>query len=109
VVWDEFRYGNVPPSYHNQEALVEAIRYLNTELGLTDVWVRSDAAACQQDLLETLATWQAARFKRLRFHFINVPARRVRHARQCVVRYFQAGVLALIQAIRGALRALTPT
>jgi len=289
VVWDEFRDGNVPPSYHNQEALVEAIRYLNTELGLTDVWVRSDAAACQQDLLETLATWQvdgqacpvrfaigyiksdafravvrqhpavewdgvydkqgrllyevaevvfvsnrealtkaepyrhlvvrrrvpqgmlpgldvsqpgkadeetmemggtaykifalvsnipdwtpeaivawynarcgggeavnsvlksdlaggqlpsnkfganaawwavvvlahnlhallarlalpgdlqAARFKRLRFHFINVPARLVQHARQCVVRYFQAGVLALIQAIRGALRALAPT
>ena len=56
MVWDEFRDGNVPPSFRNQEALGEAIRYLNTELGLTDVWVRSDAAACQQDLLETLAT-----------------------------------------------------
>lgn len=50
-----------------------------------------------------------ARFKRLRFHFINVPARLVQHARHCVVRYFHAGVLALIQAIRGALRALAPT
>jgi len=289
VVWDEFRDGNVPPAYRNQEALVEAITYLNTELGLTDVWVRSDAAACQVDLLETLATWQVngaacpvrfavgyiksdafraavrrhpaaewdgvydkqgrllyevadvvfvsnrealskaepyrhlvvrravpqgmlpgidvsqpgkpdeetlemagtaykifalvsniadwtpraivawynarcgggeavnsvlksdlaggqlpsnkfganaawwavvvlahnlhallarlalpgdlkdARFKRLRFHFINVPARLVQHARQCVVRYFHAGALALIQAIRGALRALAPT
>ena len=289
VVWDEFRDGNVPPSSRNREALVEAITYLNTELGLTDVWVRSDAAACQLDLLETLAAWQVAgeacpvrfaigyiksdafravvrqhpaaewdgvydkqgrllyevgevvfvsnrealtkaepyrhlvvrravpqgmlpgldvsqpgtadeetmemggtaykifaivsnipdwtphaivawynarcgggeavnsvlksdlaggqlpsnkfganaawwavvvlahnlhallarlalpgdlkdaRFKRLRFHFINVPARLVQHARQCVVRYFHTGALALIQAIRGALRALAPT
>jgi hypothetical protein len=288
VVWDEFRDGNVPPAYRNQEALGEAIGYLNTELGLTDVWVRSDAAACQQELLATLATWtvdgrpcpvrfaiglikteafravvrqqpeaewtpvydkhgrllyevtevvfvsnraalvkaepyrhivvrrqvpqgmlpglevsqpgsaeeetmemggkaykifavvsnipewtpqeiivwyngrcgqgealnsvlksdlaggrlpsnkfganaawwavvvlahnlhallaclalpgdlQHARFKRLRFHFINVPARLVQHARQCVVRYFHAGALALITTIRGALRALAP-
>jgi hypothetical protein len=50
-----------------------------------------------------------ARFKPLRFHFINVPARMVQHARQCVVRYFHAGALALIQTIRGALHALAPT
>ncbi|MHB9025574.1 MAG: hypothetical protein ACYC7E_15625, partial [Armatimonadota bacterium] len=49
-----------------------------------------------------------ARFKRLRFQFINVPARLVQHARQCVVRYFNAGALAIIQTIRGALRALSP-
>lgn len=289
VVWNEFRDGNVPPSYRNREALVESITYLNTELGVTDVWVRADAAACQHDLLATLATWtvggqpcpvrfaigyvktdafravvrvqpaaewegvydkkgqllyevaevvfvsnrealvkaepyrhlvvrrqvpqgmlpglevsqpgkadeetmemdgtayrifaivsniaewtpreiiawyndrcgkgeavnsvlkhdlaggqlpsnkfganaawwavvvlahnlhallaclalpgdlKEARFKRLRFQFINVPARLVQHARQCVVRYFSAGVLALIQSIRGALRALAPT
>lgn len=289
VVWDEFRDGNVPPAYRNQAALEEAITYLNTELGVTDVWVRSDAAACQVDLLTRLATWtvagqpcpvrfaigyiktdafravvrtqpedawtpvddkhgrlqyevtevvfvsnrealtaappfrhivvrrrvpqgmlpglevpqpgqadeetmemggtaykifalvsnivdwtpqeiiawyntrcgsgeavnsvlkhdlaggqlpsnkfganaawwavvvlahnlhalladlalpgdlKAARFKRLRFQFINVPARLVQHARHCVVRYFHAGVLALITAIRGALRALAPT
>ena len=58
VVWNEFRDGNVPPSFRNQVALEEAITYLNTELGLTDVWVRSDAAACQQDLLKRLATWE---------------------------------------------------
>jgi hypothetical protein len=288
VVWDEFRDGNVPPAYRNYEALVESISYLNTELGVTDVWVRSDAAACQHELLKTMATWKVdgklcpvwfaigykktesfrqavrehsandwmpvydkqrrllyevaevifvsnsealvkaepyrhivvrravpqgmlpgievsqpgtadeetqemggraykifaivsniadwtpleiiawyngrcgkgeslnsvlksdlaggqlpsnkfganaawwalvvlahnlhallarlalpgnlkdARFKRLRFHFINVPARLVQHARLCVVRYFQAGALAIIQTIRGALRALSP-
>jgi len=57
VVWDEFRDGNVPPSFRNREALQEAITYLNTEVGVTDVWVRSDAAACQHDLLAMLATW----------------------------------------------------
>ena len=63
-------------------------------------------------LLATLALpgdLKEARFKRLRFQFINVPARLVQHARHCVVRYFHAGALALIQAIRGALRALAPT
>lgn len=288
VVWDEFRDGNVPPAFRNQIALEEAITYLNSELGLTDVWVRSDAAACQHDLLAMLATWtvdgrpcpvnfavgyvktdafravvrtqpaeewtpvydkrgqllyevtevvfvsnrealvkaepyrhivarrptrqgmlpgleveqpgkadeetmemagkaykifaivsniaqwtpreivawynercgkgeavnsvlkgdlaggqlpsnkfganaawwavvvlahnlhallaslalpgdlKEARFKRLRFQFINVPARLVQHARQCVVRYFHAGALAIIQTIRGALHALAP-
>jgi hypothetical protein len=58
VLWDEFRDGNVPPSFRNLEALKEAIEFLNTELGIRDVWVRSDAAACQQDLLEALATWR---------------------------------------------------
>ena len=57
VVWDEFRDGNVPPSFRNREALREAITYLNTDLGVTDVWVRSDAAACQHELLAMLATW----------------------------------------------------
>jgi predicted Rdx family selenoprotein len=56
VVWDEFRDGNVPPAYRNQAALEEAITVLNTDLGLTDGWVRSDAAACQQSLLQMLAT-----------------------------------------------------
>jgi hypothetical protein len=60
VLWDEFRDGNVPPAYRNQAALMDAITYLNTELGLTDVWVRSDAAAFQQDLLKMLATWEIA-------------------------------------------------
>ena len=60
VVWDEFRDGNVPPAYRNQAALEEAITYLNSALGLTDVWVRSDAAACQHDLLRMLATWRVA-------------------------------------------------
>ncbi|MHB9022662.1 MAG: hypothetical protein ACYC7E_00585 [Armatimonadota bacterium] len=50
-----------------------------------------------------------ARFKRLRFQFINVPARPVHHARHCVVRYFHAGALAVIQSIRAALRILQPT
>ena len=47
-----------------------------------------------------------ARFKRLRFQFINAPARLVQHARHCVVRYFQPAVLALIQQMREVLRAL---
>ena len=58
VVWDEFRDGNVPPSFRNHEALQETITYLNTDLGITDVWVRSDAAACQIDLLKMLSTWE---------------------------------------------------
>ena len=63
VLWDEFRDGNLPPSFRNEEALVETICYLNTELGITDVWVRADAAACQHDLLEELACWQPAPVK----------------------------------------------
>jgi hypothetical protein len=51
---------------------------------------------------------KVARFKRLRFQFINVPARLVQHARQCVVRYFHSGVAALIQAIRGGLNTPAP-
>jgi len=51
---------------------------------------------------------EEARFKRLRFQFINVPARLVQHARQCVVRYFHAGALALIQTMRHALSRLAP-
>ena len=43
AIRDEFRDGNVPPAYRNLEALTESIAYLNEELGITDVWVRSDA------------------------------------------------------------------
>lgn len=57
VVWDEFRDGNVPPSYRNLEALSESISYLNG-LGITDVWVRSDAAAHQDAILKTLSGWE---------------------------------------------------
>ena len=49
-----------------------------------------------------------ARFKRLRFHCINVPARLLCHARKCVVRYFSGGALAIIQQMRGELHALVP-
>ena len=58
VVWNQFRDGNVPPSCKNQDALTEAITYLNTSLHITDVWIRSDAAACQHDLLDALNSWQ---------------------------------------------------
>lgn len=58
VIWDEFRDGNVPPAYRNQEALAESIRYLNKELGITDVWVRSDAAAHQEGILRMLSGWE---------------------------------------------------
>lgn len=44
-----------------------------------------------------------SRFKRLRFHLINVPARVVTHARQCCVRYFQAATLQLVRHIAGEL------
>ena len=57
AVWDEFRDGNVPPAYRNLEALTESITYLNEELGITDVWVRSDAAAHQESILKTLSGW----------------------------------------------------
>jgi hypothetical protein len=60
-------------------------------------------------LLEKLALPKGlvgSRFKRLRFHLINVPARLVTHARQCCVRYFQAATLNLVQYIRGELAAL---
>jgi hypothetical protein len=52
---------------------------------------------------------KGARFKRLRFHFITVPARLIQHARRCLVRYFAGQPLALIQQIQGALRALAPS
>ena len=57
AVWDEFRDGNVPPSYRNLEALSESITFLNQELGITDVWVRSDAAAHQESILRALSEW----------------------------------------------------
>jgi hypothetical protein len=57
AIWDEFRDGNVPPAYRNLEALTESITYLNDELGITDVWVRSDAAAHQESILKTLSGW----------------------------------------------------
>jgi len=58
AIWDEFRDGNVPPAYRNLEALTESIRYLNKELGITDVWVRSDAAAHQESILKALSEWK---------------------------------------------------
>jgi hypothetical protein len=58
AIWDEFRDGNVPPAYRNQEALTESIKYLNEELGITDVWVRSDAAAHQEGILKALSEWK---------------------------------------------------
>jgi hypothetical protein len=58
AIWDEFRDGNVPPAYRNAEALTESIRYLNDELGITDVWVRSDAAAHQESILKALSEWK---------------------------------------------------
>ena len=60
-------------------------------------------------LLEKLAMpkgFVGSRFKRLRYHLINVPARLITHARQCCVRYFQAATLHLVQFIRGELAAL---
>jgi hypothetical protein len=60
-------------------------------------------------LLEKLAMPKdlvGSRFKRLRFHLINVPARLVTHARRCCVRYFQAATLHLVQFIRGEIAAL---
>ena len=60
-------------------------------------------------LLERLALPKnlvGSRFKRLRFHLINVPARLVSHARRCCVRYFQAATLHLVQHIRGEIAAL---
>lgn len=58
AIWDEFRDGNVPPSHRNLEALIESIRYLNEELGISDVWVRSDAAAHQARILRALSGWK---------------------------------------------------
>jgi len=56
LVWSEFRDGNVPPAWRNREALAESLTTVN-RLGITDVWVRSDAAACQMEVLKLLATW----------------------------------------------------
>jgi len=58
AIWDEFRDGNVPPAWRNLEALTESIAYLNKELGITDVWVRSDAAAHQESILKELSEWK---------------------------------------------------
>ncbi len=58
VIWDEFRDGNVPPRYRNAQALEESIKYCNKELGITDVWVRSDSAAHQDEILRMLSEWK---------------------------------------------------
>lgn len=58
AIWDEFRDGNVPPVYRNGEGLEESMTYLNKELGITDVWVRSDAAAHQEGALRMLSEWE---------------------------------------------------
>jgi len=58
AIWDEFRDGNVPPAYRNLEALTESITYLNEELGITDVWARSDAAAHQESIIKALSEWK---------------------------------------------------
>jgi hypothetical protein len=58
AIWDEFRDGNVPAAYRNAEALTESIGYLNDELGITDVWVRSDAAAHQESVVKALSGWK---------------------------------------------------
>jgi len=58
AIWDEFRDGNVSPAWRNLAALTESIRYLNEELGITDVWVRSDAAAHQESILKALSEWE---------------------------------------------------
>jgi hypothetical protein len=58
AIWDEFRDGNVPPAWRNMEGLRESIRYLNEELGITDVWVRSDAAAHQESVVKALSEWE---------------------------------------------------
>ena len=63
VIRDEFRDGNVPAGYRNREALEEAILHLNTELGITDIWVRSDAAAHQETVLKMLSEWSGAPIK----------------------------------------------
>ncbi len=54
-------------------------------------------------LPESLA---GSRFKRLRYHLINVPARLVQHARQCSIRFFQEATLGLVLHIRGEMAAL---
>ncbi len=62
-------------------------------------------------LLEKLAMpagLVGSRFKRLRLHLINVPARLVAHARACCVRYFQSATLYLVQEIRAELARLGP-
>ena len=59
-------------------------------------------------LLEKLALPKGlvgSRFKRLRYHLINVPARMVTHARRCCVRYFQAVTMHLVRYIRGEIEA----
>jgi hypothetical protein len=58
AIWDEFRDGNVPPAYRNLEALTESTTYLNKELGIIDVWVRSDAASHQESILKALSEWK---------------------------------------------------
>lgn len=58
AIWDEFRDGNVPPAYRNLEALTKAIKHINDELGIMDVWVRSDAAAHQESILKALSEWE---------------------------------------------------
>ena len=58
AIWDEFRDGNVPPAYRNVEAFTESIEYLHKDLGIADVWVRSDAAAHQESILKALSEWK---------------------------------------------------
>lgn len=57
VIADEFRDGNISPAQGNREALEEAIAHVN-ELGIRDVWVRSDSAAHQERILKMLSGWE---------------------------------------------------
>jgi hypothetical protein len=65
VPYSEFRDGNVPAGYHNLEALQKTLEALPE--GVKKVYLRSDSAAYQKDLLIYCAKGQNERFGVIEF------------------------------------------
>ncbi len=66
VLISEFRDGNVPPSYNNIDVTRQSFNKL-TELGLKDLWFRSDSAAYQHELTKMLDSGDEGRWSKVHF------------------------------------------
>lgn len=65
VLHTEFRDGNVPAGYENLRVLIEALEMLPE--GVEEVWLRSDTAGYEHELLRYCEEAKNERFGRIRF------------------------------------------
>jgi hypothetical protein len=65
LVYSEFRDGNVPAGYENLRVLQEALTFLPN--GVEQVYVRSDTAGYQREILQYCAGGEDQRFGRIAF------------------------------------------